>query len=325
MNEVYLIPIAVFHGLISQPQSTGLTMSENSGSSSRPMTSPTDSLLPLRQSEAELPAMFYERQAPTPRLSLRQAKDTKEGEDLAIPAKRTRMEVLDSSRVQAVEADEIMAPREEEQDLEESITWEKMEMVGPRGEEEKVMEKLRRKEDQVERLESEIGKMRGFYEDVQRRAQHIRTEEERLKRAEKLLATRSAELSGAHAFLSATDRLSDVEVLGIVRDLNENIYQVAVNLTDEWEKLGSSQTTGRMDIDTPSRPRSPTLVQRVLSRNPAGLTFLLQSSLCSQVVKMTSSWGHHQELAILKSVYKRLSASGEYHIVGPRQYVTYVP
>ena len=44
-----------------------------------------------------------------------------------------------------------------------------------------------------------------------------------------LLATRSAEPSGAQAPLSTTDRLSEVEVLSIVHDLNENIFQVTVN------------------------------------------------------------------------------------------------
>ena len=88
--------------------------------------------------------------------------------------------------------------------------------------------------------------------------------EERLKQTKDLLATKSAELSGARAFLSATDRLSEVEVLGIVRNLNENIYQIAVNLTDEWERL-RSQGTSQMDVDPPSQPRAPSLVQRVIS------------------------------------------------------------
>jgi hypothetical protein len=113
-------------------------------------------------------------------------------------------------------------------------------------------------------------------------------------------------------------------VLGIVHDLNENIYQVAVNLTDEWEKLKPSQVTSRMDIDTVSRTRNSAFVQKVISRNPMGLTFLLQSCLCSQVAKVTSSWGHHQELAILESIYQRLSASGEHNIVNPSKYVTYI-
>jgi len=162
-------------------------------------------------------------------------------------------------------------------------------------------------------LEREIGQMCGLYqEDVQRRDQHTQTMEERLKRTEELLATRSAELSGAHAFLSTMDRLSEAEVLNIVRDLNENIYQVAVNLTEEWEKLESSQVVVviSMDVDPTSRPSVPALVQLVHSRDPAGLTFLFQSCLCSLVVNITSGWGYYRELVILKPVYQRLSASG---------------
>ncbi|KAF9650930.1 hypothetical protein BDM02DRAFT_3184878, partial [Thelephora ganbajun] len=142
--------------------------------------------------------------------------------------------------------------------------------------------------------------------------------EQRLKQTEELLATRSAELSEARTFLSTTDRLSEVEVLGIVRDLNEIIFQIAVTLTEEWEKLESSQAAGRMDIDPISRPHTPTLVQLARNRDLTGLTFLLQSTLCSQAAKMTSSWVHHPEFGILKSVYKNISTSGERHIVDPR-------
>jgi hypothetical protein len=91
--------------------------------------------------------------------------------------------------------------------------------------------------------------------------------EERLKETEELLATRSAELSGAQTFLSTTDRLSEVEVLSIVRDLNENIFQVAVNLTEEWEKLDPPQATGQMDADPASGSHFRTLRPRP---RPAG-------------------------------------------------------
>ena len=175
-----------------------------------------------------------------------------------------------------------------------------------------VIRKRKRKEERIAELESEIREMRGFYEGVvERKTQDIRAMERRLKLTEGLLSTRSAELSGTHTFLSTTDRLSEVEVLGIVRDLNENIYQVAVNLTEGWEKLESPQATRRMDVDPASQSRVPALVQLVRNRDPMGLTFLLQSRLCSQVAKMSSSWGHHQESAILESIYQRLSASGE--------------
>jgi len=188
-------------------------------------------------------------------------------------------------------------------------------VVGLRGGDEKLARKVKRKEDRVVELEHEIGQMRGSYqEDVQRRAQHILAVEERLKQTEELLATRSAELSVAQAFLSTTDRLSEAEVLSIVRDMNENIYQIAVNLTEEWEKLESSQVIGPMDIDPASQSSVPALVQLVRNRDSTSLIFLLQSCLCSQVVNMTSGWGHHRELAILESVYQRLSASGEHRI-----------
>ena len=79
----------------------------------------------------------------------------------------------------------------------------------------------------------------------------------RLKQTEELLETRSAELSGAHTFLSTEGCLSKMEVLNTVRDLSENIYQVAVRLAEEWEKLDPSQVTSRMDVDPLLYPTSP--------------------------------------------------------------------
>ena len=139
-----------------------------------------------------------------------------------------------------------------------------------------------------------------------------------LKQTEELLEARSAELSAAQVFLSTADRLSEMEVLSIVRDLNENIYQVAVGLTEEWEKLDPSQATTRMDVDPTSRPDVPALVRLARGRDATGLTFLLQTWLCFLAVDMTSSWGRHQESATLGSIYKRLAVLGERHIFDPR-------
>jgi hypothetical protein len=151
-------------------------------------------------------------------------------------------------------------------------------------------------------LEQEIEKMRGSHQKVvewhTRRSQAM---EDRMKETEELSITRSTELSGAQVFSPTTDRLSEAEVLNIVRDLNENIYQVAVNLTEEWEKLRPPKATGRVDPG----PRAPVSVLARLARDrdPTALTFLLQSRLCSRAVDMTLSWFRRKELAILVSIY----------------------
>lgn len=180
--------------------------------------------------------------------------------------------------------------------------------------------KRKHKDDGARELEYKTGRA-GYPRQtfVEEQAQYIRVIERQLKETEELLAARTAELSGTNAFLSTTDQLSEEDVLSIVRDLNESIFQVAVRLTEEWEKLEFVPATSSMDVD-PSpvdvdphpQPRISALVEQVRNRVPTGLTFLLQSCLCSQVVAMTSSWGRHQELTILESVYGRLSASGGY-------------
>ena len=165
----------------------------------------------------------------------------------------------------------------------------------------------------IAKLESDVRNVRGDYDGAMEQNRAIT---ERLKQSEELSAARSAELSGTHAFLSTTDRLSEVEVLEVVRDLNENIFQVAVRLTDEWGKLESSRPTGRTDANLTFRHRPPVLTQLARNRDHTGLTFLLQSRLCSQVVAMTSGWSYYNDLTILESVYERLSASGECCIAG---------
>ena len=274
-------------------------MASNSTLSFPPKIGPPDPILMPRNTEGESPTVSQDRDAPTPRPSERPEKETEErrGDVARIEeVKRLRREVRDLKRLLYRRAADV----ETLETREKMLKWE-----------------CKSRDDEIAWLEHESEKMRGSYQGVVAgHARRIREMEERLKETEDLLATRSAELSGAQTFLSTTDRLSEVEVLSIVRDLNENIFQVAVNITEEWEKLDPAQTTGRMDADPISGSRVPVLVRLARNRDPTGLTFLLQSRLCSRAVDMTSSWVHHKDLAILVSVYRRLSASGEHHSVG---------
>jgi len=179
------------------------------------------------------------------------------------------------------------------------------------------------KDERVEELEREIGKLR---DSAESQAKRIRETEEKLKRSEELLLARPAELSETQSFLSTKDSLPEAEVLDIVRDLNLTIYQVAVKLTEEWEKLGPSRTTNQRDVDSTSRRSRfnvPALVRLARNQDSGSLTFLLQSRLCYQAAHITSSWGRQRDLAVLESVYERLSASGERRIIDVKQYVTH--
>ena len=195
----------------------------------------------------------------------------------------------------------------------------KGEVLRLRGEEARLMGKCRRRDDRIARLEYVNAEMRGSWQEaMEAQARQARAMQERLKQTEELLEARSAELSGAQTFLSTADRLSEMEVLSIVRDLNENIYQVAVSLTEGWEKLKSPQATGRIEVDLTSQPRVIVLIQLARNRDLTGLTFLLQSFLCYQAANMTSSWAHNRELGVLKSVYQHLSALGEHRIINTK-------
>ena len=152
------------------------------------------------------------------------------------------------------------------------------------------------KDERIKSLEQENKDLRGTVESQTELTQEA---EEKLTKTEGLLTTRTAELSGPRAFLFSKDRLSEAEVLGIVRDLNENIYQVSVKLTEEWEKFESSRTTTKKDAGpTPPPTRVPALVQLVHDRGPASLTFLLQMRLCTQALNITSSWSSYRDFEI---------------------------
>jgi N-acyl-L-homoserine lactone synthetase len=182
--------------------------------------------------------------------------------------------------------------------------------------EERLWVKCGRRDNRIEELEQKIAGMRSSWAEImEAEAGKARTVQKRLKQTEELLETRTAELSGAQAFLSTADRLSEMEVLSIVRDLNENIYQVAVSLTEEWEKLEPPQATARMNPDPTPQPRVHVLVQLARNRDLTGLTYLLQLHLCYQAMNMTSSWARNPDLGTLKQVYQSLSASGEHHII----------
>ena len=180
-------------------------------------------------------------------------------------------------------------------------------------------------ENRIATLEHGIEKLRTSQQEAAgAQARQTRGVQERLKKIEELLEARSAELSGAQIFLPTADRLSEMEVLSIVRDLNENIFQVAVGLTEGWEKLEPPQATGPIEVDLTSQSRDPVLVQLTRKRDPTGLNFLLQLHLCYLAVKVTSSWVHDPELDVLQRIYQGLSASGEHHIIDTKQYPTHI-
>jgi len=201
--------------------------------------------------------------------------------------------------------EEVGQSRRETGDPKRPVAKQEADMLKLRENEKELIGECRRKGDRITKLEQEM----------EAQAREAPSMQEQLKQVKELLEARTAELSGAQTFLSKVDRLSEMEVLGIVRDLNENIFQLAVGLTDAWGKLESSQATGRIKLDLTSKARAPVLVQLARGRDPTGLTFLVQSSLCHQAVDMTSSWAHNPKLSMLKSVYQRLSASGEHHII----------
>ena len=226
------------------------------------------------------------------------------------------LEEREERRGDTARAEEVGRLQRDVGELKGLVEKQNADIVRLRGAEKKLTEKYKRREDRVAELKHEIARLRASQQEaVEVQTRQTRGVQERLKKTEELLEARSAELSGAQTFLSTADRLSETEVLSIVRDLNENIFQVAVGLTEGWEKLKPLQAAGRIEVDLTSQPHDLVLVQLARKRDPTGLTFLLQLHLCYLAVKTTSSWAYDRELGVLQSIYQHLSASGEHHII----------
>jgi hypothetical protein len=172
--------------------------------------------------------------------------------------------------------------------------------------------------ERIVELEVEIeGISKTNKETLEKQNQRIREMEDQLRRTKKLSTANSTKNTREKSLSSPPNHISDTELLVIVRDLNENVFQVAANLAEEWEKLSSESRTDRPaiaeeNVNTFSRSYVPTLVQQVLDRNPLAVTLLVQSCLCELVAQITSSWRHNRELRILRSVFRYLSASGKH-------------
>ena len=262
---------------------------------------PTDPLSRPREVKVESSVTSYDLRNLAPRPSREPEKKEKVGGDTA------RSEVVERLR-------------REVGYLEGQVERQAVDISRLRGERDFLRGRCKRRDDRIAELKRDISKMRvSSREAAEAHARQVQEMRERSKQKEELLEARSAELSGAQAFLSTADRLSEMEVVDIVRDLNEHIYQVAVSLTEGWEKLEPPRrATGRMKPNLTSQTRVPVLVQLARKRDFTALTFLLQSCLCSLVVSMTSRWGHYRELEALRHVYQNVSASGEHHIIDAR-------
>ena len=191
------------------------------------------------------------------------------------------------------------------------------EILNLRSSKEKYVRWYRTTKDRISELEKEIEAVSRTHEEtLEKQNRLIHEMGDRLRRTRGLSTTELTEDTRGESSLSPPDRVSEVEALAIVHDLNENVFQVAANLTEEWEELSSSPSdrfaiTGDY-VDALSNLYAPALVQQVLDRNPAAVTFLVQSSLCGLVAQITSNWRRNQEVKLLRSVCHLLSLSGKH-------------
>ena len=174
-----------------------------------------------------------------------------------------------------------------------------------------------RAKDELAQTKDELARIKG--ELARTKAELAKTKAE-LAEANELSAARPTKLAKAQSFLSTTDRTSEAEVLGIVRDLNENIIQLAANLTDEWGRIRSPQPNSKtiftkQELDAFMQFYGRPLVLRVRNRDPSAVAFLVQSCLCYAVTQITLGWRRdlsNERPWRLGSVYKRLSTDGKH-------------
>ena len=209
------------------------------------------------------------------------------------------------------------------QAMSDELAGTKDELAQTKDELARIKGELARTKDELARTKVEIEKTKddlAFYSrELPRTKDELARTKVELAKANELSTARLTELARAQSFLS-TDHISEAEVLGIVRDLNENIIQLAANLTDEWGKLKSPQPNSRtiitkQELDAFMQLHGRSLVRRVRNRDPPAVAFLVQSCLCYAVTQITLGW--RRDLSDerpwrLGSVYKRLSTYGKH-------------
>ena len=311
-REPCLTLMAILHKLVSQLRPSSHTMGEGSPPPAHPEAAPTDPQPPPEESKAE-PQPVPQNPCPSVTNPPKDAEKKEEGRE------EKKEERKEEEKGGAIKIGETWRLRREIGDLKGQLEKQKVEIAKLRDAEEKLRGKIERREDRISELDHELDKTRKSWQESDKvHARQAQGMQERLKRTEELLATRSAELSGAQAFLSTADRLSEMEVLGIVRELNENIFQVAASLTEGWMKLESSKPPDKIELDLTSQQRPVVLAQLARNRDLTGLTFLIQLHLCFYATNMTSSWAHNKEFLPIRDLYQRLSASGEFCIINEK-------
>ena len=204
---------------------------------------------------------------------------------------------------------------EASRDLREGLEQQDQQIKAMSDEQTRAKDELAQTKDELARIQGELARTK---DELARTKAELEKTKAELTEANDISTAKSTELAKAQSLLSPTDRISEAEVLEIVRDLNENIIQIAANLTEEWGKVPSPRTNkaplNKKELDALSQFYGPTLVRRVLNRDSSALALLVQSTLCYIVTQITLSWRRDRDKRswILGSIYRRLSASGKH-------------
>ena len=204
---------------------------------------------------------------------------------------------------------------EASRDLREGLEQQDQQIKAMSDDQTRTKDELARINDELAQTKDELARIKS--ELAQTKVELAKTKAE-LAETNDISTAKSTELAKAQSLLSPPDRISEAEVLEIVRDLNDNIIQIAANLTEEWGKVPSSRSNkappNKKELDALSQFYGPTLVRRVLNRDSSAVALLVQSTLCYVVTQITSSWRPDCDKRwwILGSIYRRLSASGKH-------------
>ena len=204
---------------------------------------------------------------------------------------------------------------EASRDLREGLEQQDQQIQAMSDDQTRVKDELAQTKDDLARTKGELARTK---DELARTKAELEKTKAELAEANDISTAKSTELAKAQSLSSPTDRISEAEVLEIVRDLNKNISQIAANLTEEWGKVPSLRSNkappNKKEFDALSQFYGPTLVRRVLDRDSSAVALLVRSTLCYIVTQITLSWRRDRDKQswILGSIYRRLSASGKH-------------
>ena len=144
-------------------------------------------------------------------------------------------------------------------------------------------------------------------------AERARVLSARLSELDRLLSERTAELNAVQAFLTRSDPVSEVGVVGVIENLNTLISAASGVLSATWDQreLMAGSLFEEHCVERIRDYSGESMVEQITSRNPVAVNLVAQTYLGHFIEQLTSGWGGGQTTETLAEIYGIISTKGK--------------